>query len=358
VTFSPANAVRALLARALSGSPVTVDELAAHVGHVDGDPGRALQYVGEDLARHGSVEPARVFRAAEEAGDDEAHAFLLALAERKPASEEPAPRPVDPSEEEETTPGPQAAPIIADGLELGWVRLWRKIVNSAVFADPHLLQLWCWILMRANHIRRAVPVWTGRGQTLVDLAPGQLIFGRNTAAKALKCPGSTIQGRLQTLKKLKMVVIQPVTHYSVISIVNWALYQEDAPAIRQATRHSPRHPSVTNKNYKKRSTTGANGVRPVLDFYAELFEAKIGQPPDISWAKDGAIIKALLASRSEGDLRDLLRRFFESPDPFIRQSGYTIGAFKSQLNKLLVAKAKPGAAGYLGTAGRRLEQLS
>ena len=113
-------------------------------------------------------------------------------------------------------------------MERGWFQLWRRSIDSAVFADPHLWQLWCWILTRANWTRNTVSVKTGRGNTLVDLSPGQFLFGRDTAAERLNCPPSSIRNRMQTLKKHKMVDINPYRHYSVVTVINWDLYQGEA----------------------------------------------------------------------------------------------------------------------------------
>jgi len=110
--------------------------------------------------------------------------------------------------------------------------------------------------MRANHKTHPVPVRTGRGQTIVTLKSGEFIFGRHAAAKELKCAGSTIQYRLETLKRLKMVVTHPGTHYSIVTVVNWASYQEGVKDVRQPTRHPLRHPSVTDKTVKNERLTG------------------------------------------------------------------------------------------------------
>jgi hypothetical protein len=141
-------------------------------------------------------------------------------------------------------------------MNRGYVKLWRRSIDSAVFADPHLWQLWTWCLMRANHKTLTVPVRTGRGQTIVTLKSGEFIFGRHAAAKDLKCPASTLYDRMLTLKKLKMVVTQPGTHYSVITIVNWDSYQNEEEADRQATRIPTRHPTGTDKNVKNERLTG------------------------------------------------------------------------------------------------------
>jgi len=110
--------------------------------------------------------------------------------------------------------------------------------------------------MRANHRMRTVSVRTGRGQTIVTLKSGEFIFGRHAAAEDLRCPASTLYERIKALKKLKMVVTQPGTHYSVITIVNWDSYQKEQEADRQATRIPSRHPTGTDKNDKNERLTG------------------------------------------------------------------------------------------------------
>ena len=142
-------------------------------------------------------------------------------------------------------------------MNRGYIRLWRKLEDSVVFADPHLLQLFMWCLMRATHRTYTVPVRTGRGQTTVTLKPGQFIFGRNVAAKALRCPPSTIRYRLDSLRKRKMLDIQPDTHYSVVTIVNWQLYQQEAPALGQATGQALGQATDTYKNNKNKRLTAA-----------------------------------------------------------------------------------------------------
>lgn len=92
--------------------------------------------------------------------------------------------------------------------------------------------------MRAAWEPRTVPVQTGRGNTLIALERGQFIFGRNTAAEALRCPASSVYGRLQTLQKLEMIDTQPGTHFSIITIRNYEHYQPDAFDNRHPSRQA------------------------------------------------------------------------------------------------------------------------
>lgn len=128
-------------------------------------------------------------------------------------------------------------------MDRGYVRLWRKTLDSAVFLDPHLFQFWAWCLMRAAWEPRTIPVRTGRGNALIALERGQFIFGRHSAAEALRCPASTLYDRLQTLQKLEMIDTQPGTHFSIITIRNFEHYQsdtyDDRHPFRQASGTQP-----------------------------------------------------------------------------------------------------------------------
>lgn len=82
-------------------------------------------------------------------------------------------------------------------------------------------------------------------------------------------------------------------------------------------------------------------VKNLLSEYRDLFVAKFNEDPTINWGKDGALLKKLLAANHSKDrISRLLLDFFESEDSFIEQSGYTIGAFYSVFNKLLVARIR------------------
>ena len=96
-----------------------------------------------------------------------------------------------------------------------FVLLYRKSIDSAVFQNAELWKVWTWCLMMANYKRRSVSVRTGKGETVVDLKPGQFVFGRNEASKALGMKPSSVRNRMQKLKKLGNVDIQHDHNFSV-----------------------------------------------------------------------------------------------------------------------------------------------
>ena len=75
-------------------------------------------------------------------------------------------------------------------------------------------------------------------------------------------------------------------------------------------------------------------VKDFISFWFGVFKDKFGAPYMVTGGKEGALVKRLLAVHSLEKLQDMAALFFKSDDPFIQNSGYTIGAFSTQINKL------------------------
>lgn len=175
--------------------------------------------------------------------------------------------------------------FIPDNLmDRGWVKLWRKTLDSRIFQDSELLKLWIWCLLKANHKLNWCSVNTGRGQTQIQVNPGQFVFGRNSAAKQLQMKPTTIRKRILKLKSMGNCDIQSDTHYSIVTICNWDKYQNEffekeqpkgQPSDRQVTGKG--QPSDTNKNDKnvknekneKKKRIYSRDVQQVLDYLNE-----------------------------------------------------------------------------------------
>lgn len=82
--------------------------------------------------------------------------------------------------------------------------------------------------------------------------------------------------------------------------------------------------------------------RLMLTRFDQEFQKKFnGESAPIVWAKDTAIMKRLVDQRGVEKVEELIVAFFESEDPFIANSGYTVGAFQSQIGKLIVSRNSP-----------------
>jgi len=231
-------------------------------------------------------------------------------------------------------------------MESGWIKLHRKAKLSQVFKNAHLWQIWSWCLLEATHTEVWIPVKTGRGITEVHLLPGQFIFGRESAAKELRMKPSTLWKRMLKLKNIENLNIESSSKYSIITLANWGLYQ-DPPEKVTAKVTAREQPSNTNKNDKNKvskdtcrskKTTDPN-VRSFILEWNESFSKKFNQTYMPNWAKEGKLTKDMLRVHGIDKLRELRKAFFSSQDSFIKNSDYSIGAFKANLNRIIVELA-------------------
>lgn len=134
-------------------------------------------------------------------------------------------------------------------MDRGWIKLYRKTMDSRVFRNADLFKVWIWCLLKANHQTEWISVKTGRGAIEVQVNPGQFIFGRKTAAKELNMPMSSVRNRMAKLKDLGNLDTKEDTHYTLVSVVNWAPYQSDDEK-RTGKWTGKGQPKDTNKNDK------------------------------------------------------------------------------------------------------------
>jgi len=88
---------------------------------------------------------------------------------------------------------------------------------------------------------------------------------------------------------------------------------------------------------KKKSPPNPD-VKVFIDYVFKSFQDKTGSKMHIDGKKDGTLIKALLKTYPINELTELWDIFISSTDVFIRKAGFSIGVFKSQVNKLVSQK--------------------
>ena len=140
-------------------------------------------------------------------------------------------------------------------MHRGYVKLWRRSIDSRVFKNPDLLKVWIWCLMRANHKSTWVEMKTGKSKIEVKVEPGQFVFGRKSAAKELGMPESSVRNRMVKLKNMRNVDIKEDRQYSIVSIMNWDIYQAD-----EKKEGSKEDRQRTGKGQAKDTTNNVNNV--------------------------------------------------------------------------------------------------
>jgi hypothetical protein len=103
----------------------------------------------------------------------------------------------------------------------GYIKLHRRTLDTGWLRDQKLWAVWCYCLLRATHRECRQMV----GQQALLLQPGEFVFGRQAAARDLAMKESTLYKVVKRLEKLGNIRIKSNNKFSVITVVNWALYQ-------------------------------------------------------------------------------------------------------------------------------------
>jgi len=115
-------------------------------------------------------------------------------------------------------------------MKQGYVCLWRKSIDSMVFANPEVWKLWCLCLMKANHKNRWISIdgWIEP----IKVRPGQFITGRFSLhkdyyprKKKINKSPRTVWRWLQILEKYDNLTIRNYNKFSIITINKWECYQ-------------------------------------------------------------------------------------------------------------------------------------
>ena len=150
----------------------------------------------------------------------------------------------------------------------GWIKLHRKIIDSAVFENPKILKLWIWCLCKASHKGYESMV----GNQIVVLQEGQFIFGRKKASSELNIKESMVYKYIKLLEKLEMINIKSNNKFSIITIEKWAFYQFDNDE-EQQQKEQQRNNKGTTKEQQRNTNKNVKNVKNVKEIiYSDVPE--------------------------------------------------------------------------------------
>ncbi len=217
----------------------------------------------------------------------------------------------------------------------GWIKLHRQLVTNGWLKNHKLFTFWIYCLLKATH----KPIKVIVGYQEVHLEAGQFIFGRRKAVKEIGLSEQEIRTCVDSLRKRKNLTIKSTHRFSIITIMNWDIYQgsqdESNPLNNPVLTQSQPHTRIKELNKKTLQDSANPAVKEFLSFFATTFKEYTGKEYFVNWGKDSRLVKGLLKVHSLLFLKDLIRIFFKSKDEFILKSGHTIGVFHSQINKLI-----------------------
>ena len=172
----------------------------------------------------------------------------------------------------------------------------------------------------------------------------------------------SVNGNGKLINRRMEEVRQNQSKYSESRRKNVSVRYKDKPTyeptyVAHKSYIDPALQSSSSSSTLKKESISHSETKLFLTFYAQQFKNEFGTDPVIEWGKDGKIIKGLLKFIPLENLKNLLNKFFSSEDKFIQKSGYTIGVFKSQLNKLKIgAGTKDGMDLWLTVRRNRMQE--
>lgn len=108
-------------------------------------------------------------------------------------------------------------------MNRGYVKVWRKSLDDGWIRNHKLWAFWTYCLLKATYQEFDAIV----GLQIVHLMPGQFVFGLRVASKETGLSIQEIRTIIDFLKKAGNLTIKSTNKFSIISIINWNIYQSD-----------------------------------------------------------------------------------------------------------------------------------
>lgn len=141
----------------------------------------------------------------------------------------------------------------------GWVKIHRKMLDSAFFNKPNYVSLWMCLLLSASHSRSTF-IWNGEELTIES---GQLLTGRKELSRKTGIAETTVERILNHFEKYGQIGQLKTSKYRLITIRKWGEYQ-----IVDNKRTTNGQQTDTFKNVKKEkniSEPKVSGDIPLTD---------------------------------------------------------------------------------------------
>ena len=167
---------------------------------------------------------------------------------------------------------------------VGWIKLHRKTINSAIFDNPHLLKMWIWCLLKATHDEYEQMV----GLEKITLKQGQFITGRNKGSAELSVNQSTWYKHIKTLEKMQMVELKSNNKKTVVTIVNWALYQgnENNCNNKITTKEQQNNNKITTKEQQNNTNKNIKNIKNIKNGENNRKEVCVAEKNDVPDKED------------------------------------------------------------------------
>ena len=193
----------------------------------------------------------------------------------------------------------------------GWLKLYRSILDSAVFQDAEVLKVWIWLLCNVSFEQHDT-VCYGK---VIHLKPGQIATGRKKIAQCTDLNENKVYRALTVLKSLGNIEIKATNKYSIITVVNWDKYQEEN--VKRTSSEQQNNSKTTTEEQQIDSKTtqhknGKNGKKEKNIYICSFFQSVWDEyPKKLGKNKITKAAMEQLEEAGEAAVMDAVRHYVE-----------------------------------------------
>ena len=154
----------------------------------------------------------------------------------------------------------------------GWLKLYRSILDSAVFQDAEVLKVWIWLLCSVAFEQHDT-ICYGK---VIHLKPGQIATGRKKIAQCTDLNETKVYRALTALKSLGNIEINSTNKYSIITVVKWDKYQDEngkRTANEQQTNSKTTTDEQQDNSKRTQHKNGKNGKKEKNIYICSFFQS-------------------------------------------------------------------------------------
>lgn len=193
----------------------------------------------------------------------------------------------------------------------GWLKLYRSILDSAVFQDAEVLKVWIWLLCNVAFEQHDT-ICYGK---VIHLKPGQIATGRKKIAQCTDLNENKVYRALTVLKSLGNIEIKSTNKYSIITVVNWDKYQDENGKITSSEQQTNSKTTTEEQHGNSKRTqhkNGKNGKKEKNIYICSFFQSVWDEyPKKLGKNKVTKAAMEQLEEAGEATVMSAVRRYVE-----------------------------------------------
>ena len=167
-------------------------------------------------------------------------------------------------------------------MDRGYIKLWRKSLHDGWIKNHAVWIFWTYCLMKATHKEYNAMI----GAQIIPLLPGQFVFGLYKAAEETGLSVQQIRTSIKFLEKSENLTSKTTNKYSIISIINWHIYQSQENENNNQINKPITNKQQTNNNIQEHKNKRTKEyTSDFLKFYDEYPKHKGKEQAWKAWQK-------------------------------------------------------------------------